>query len=346
MKFRKNGRTTDLHQAWDVYHRVFKRISVQLKAFKKVHLTHVSPALCSASSLQLAVPGTYVSNQTLNYSREVVTICSFATAIEVIASKQRPRKITMVGSDGANYHFLLKGNEDLRQDERVMQLFGLINACLENDRSTSSRNLGIVRYSVLPLSNNSGVIGWVENCDTLNQLVKQYRHSKDLKVNIEAKLRQSKAPDYDRLTLLQKVDVFKQVQDETTGSDLAKMLWLKSRSSDVWVERRSNYTTSLAVMSMVGYILGLGDRHPSNLMLDRVRYLLFTFLFDEYLDRFGVSLLRYLAALSISTSETASMLPCRGQCFLRLCPSASLACSSRPWRPRESRAPIDALAKG
>jgi FKBP12-rapamycin complex-associated protein len=23
-------------------------------------------------------------------------------------------------------------------------------------------------------------------------------------------------------------------------------------------------------MSMVGYILGLGDRHPSNLMLDRV----------------------------------------------------------------------------
>ena len=27
---------------------------------------------------------------------------------------------------------------------------------------------------------------------------------------------------------------------------------------------------SLAVMSMVGYILGLGDRHPSNLMLDRL----------------------------------------------------------------------------
>ncbi|RYH28613.1 hypothetical protein EON65_11560 [archaeon] len=33
--------------------------------------------------------------------------------------------------------------------------------------------------------------------------------------------------------------------------------------------RRTTYTRSLAVMSMVGYILGLGDRHPSNLMLDR-----------------------------------------------------------------------------
>jgi phosphatidylinositol kinase/protein kinase (PI-3 family) len=37
----------------------------------------------------------------------------------------------------------------------------------------------------------------------------------------------------------------------------------------VWLDRRTNYTRSLAVMSMVGYILGLGDRHPSNIMLDR-----------------------------------------------------------------------------
>merc|ERR1712098_969791 len=32
---------------------------------------------------------------------------------------------------------------------------------------------------------------------------------------------------------------------------------------------RTNFTRSLAVMSMVGYVLGLGDRHPSNLLLDR-----------------------------------------------------------------------------
>ena len=47
------------------------------------------------------------------------------------------------------------------------------------------------------------------------------------------------------------------------------MLWLKSRNSEVWLDRRTNYTRSTAVMSMVGYLLGLGDRHPSNLMLDR-----------------------------------------------------------------------------
>jgi FKBP12-rapamycin complex-associated protein len=70
--------------------------------------------------------------------------------------------------------------------------------------------------------------------------------------------------------LMQKVEVFEQAINSTTGDDLAKVLWLKSPSSEVWFDRRTNYTRSLAVMSMVGYILGLGDRHPSNLMLDRL----------------------------------------------------------------------------
>ena len=48
------------------------------------------------------------------------------------------------------------------------------------------------------------------------------------------------------------------------------MLWLRSRNAEHWLLRRTTYTRSLAVMSMVGYILGLGDRHPSNLMLDRL----------------------------------------------------------------------------
>lgn len=35
------------------------------------------------------------------------------------------------------------------------------------------------------------------------------------------------------------------------GEDLHKVLWLKSRNSEVWLERRTNYTRSTAVMSMV-----------------------------------------------------------------------------------------------
>jgi len=64
--------------------------------------------------------------------------------------------------------------------------------------------------------------------------------------------------------------VFEHSLELTQGDDLAKLLLLKSPSSEVWFDRRTNFTRSLAVMSMVGYVLGLGDRHPSNLLLDRM----------------------------------------------------------------------------
>ncbi len=68
------------------------------------------------------------------------------------------------------------------------------------------------------------------------------------------------------LSLLQ---VFEYALTYTAGEDLSKILWLKSENSESWLQRRATYTRSLAVMSMVVYVLGLGDRHPSNLMLDR-----------------------------------------------------------------------------
>lgn len=37
-----------------------------------------------------------------------------------------------------------------------------------------------------------------------------------------------------------------------------------------WFAMRLNYTRSVAVTSIVGHILGLGDRHTSNILLDTV----------------------------------------------------------------------------
>ncbi|KAF6153006.1 hypothetical protein GIB67_021611 [Kingdonia uniflora] len=223
----------------------------------------VSPELLECKKLELAVPGIYRTGS------PVVTIASFASQLSVITSKQRPRKLTIHGSDGEDYTFLLKGHEDLRQDERVMQLFGLVNTLLENSRKTAEKDLSIQRYSVIPLSPNSGLIEWVPNCDTLHSLIREYRDARKITLNQEHKLMLAFAPDYDHLPLIAKVEVFQHALLNTEGNDLSRVLWLKSRTSEVWLDRRTNYTRSLAVMSMVGYLLGLGDRHPSNLMLHR-----------------------------------------------------------------------------
>ncbi|KAK4466461.1 target of rapamycin [Cladorrhinum samala] len=264
----RNYQTTqdvnDLNMAWDLYYTVFRRISRQLPQLTSLELTYCSPDLLRARDLELAVPGTYRSGQ------DIVRIMSFDGTFSVISSKQRPRKLDIIGSDGKTYTFLLKGHEDIRQDERVMQLFGLCNTLLANDSECYKRHLNIQRYPAIPLSQNSGLLGWVPNSDTIHQLIRDYRESRKILLNIEHRIMLQMAPDYDNLTLMQKVEVFGYALDNTTGQDLYRVLWLKSKSSEAWLERRTNYTRSLGVMSMVGYILGLGDRHPSNLMLDRI----------------------------------------------------------------------------
>jgi FKBP12-rapamycin complex-associated protein len=262
--YEKTQCVDDLNQAWDIYYSVFSRIRKQLANLSTLELANVGPKLLSVHNLSLAVPGTYKAGA------PIVRIKSFDQKVTVLTSKQRPRKVTINGSDGKSYPFLLKGHEDLRQDERVMQLFSVINTLLANDDDTSKRNLAIERYSVLPLSHTSGLIGWVPNCDTLHQLIRDYREARKIQLNVEHRLMVQMAPDYDKLPLMQKVEAFKYALGETTGQDLYRVLWLKSQDSEVWLDRRRNYTRSLAVMSMAGYILGLGDRHPSNLMLDRI----------------------------------------------------------------------------
>jgi ataxia telangiectasia mutated family protein len=37
-----------------------------------------------------------------------------------------------------------------------------------------------------------------------------------------------------------------------------------------WFATRLNYTRSVATTSIVGHVLGIGDRHPSNMLMDKI----------------------------------------------------------------------------
>ena len=60
-------------------------------------------------------------------------------------------------------------------------------------------------------------------------------------------LRWQMSADYDRLSLLQKVEVFEHALESTRGDDLAKVLWLKSPNSEV--DGCTGGTASCAVLS-------------------------------------------------------------------------------------------------
>ena len=259
---------TSFNEAWNIYHSCFESISINYRDIEYINMKNVSKELSNFRESQIEIPGIYQNGLTVEED-SVIKISSFSQNIIVFKSKQHPRKIVMYGNDGKDYPFLLKGHDDLRQDERVMQLFRLINTLLSKDSDTKEKNLYIKRYPVIPLSHNTGLIGWLSNCDTLNQLIKEYRQMNNISLNTEYNLITNFAPGFDSSTCMTKLEAFKHSLNMTLGIDLYKIIWNKSQNAENWLDIRTNYSHSLAVMSIVGYILGLGDRHPSNIMLDR-----------------------------------------------------------------------------
>lgn len=260
-RYEESKKEINLQQAWNTYYSVY--LKLHKANLKEIELENVSPRLAEAKDLNATIPGMYRTH------KEVVKIKRFDKNLKVFPTKQHPRKLSMIGGNGKEYQFLLKGHEDIRQDERAMQLFSLVNDLLAADRKTNGKDLAIRRYAVVPLSPTCGLIGWVHGSDTLNQLIQDYRQRKRIEIYVERDLIKTMYSKYEQLPLINKIEIFEYAMSQTKGEDLQKILWSKSPTSEIWLERRTNYTRSLATMSMVGYILGLGDRHPSNLMLDR-----------------------------------------------------------------------------
>ncbi|KAJ7580147.1 phosphatidylinositol 3-kinase [Mycena floridula] len=258
-----NGDPREIDAAWDIYVQLFQRFTTLLTHGSELRLENVAPELLRLRDLDIAMPGTYQSG------REVIKVTKFDPRLPVLHSKQKPRRLCLTGSDGRDYQYLLKGHDDLRQEERVMQLFSLVNTRLAVDTKSLMRRLHIQPYPVIPLAPNVGLIGWMQDTDTLQSFITNYRKSRKIRNDLEFKLMLEMAPDYSKLALLQKVEAFEYVLENTTGRDLSRSIWLESRNPEHWLERRTCYTRSLAVNSMVGHILGLGDRHPSNILLEK-----------------------------------------------------------------------------
>lgn len=65
--------------------------------------------------------------------------------------------------------------------------------------------------------NCAGLIGWVPNTDTLHALIREYRDARKIPLNVEHRLMLGMAPDYENLTVIQKVEVFEHALESTSG---------------------------------------------------------------------------------------------------------------------------------
>lgn len=185
-------------------------------------------------------------------------------SVDVFRSKERPKKLTFVGSDGRSYPFLCKAERrgDLRKDSRMMELGVMVNQLLLKNPDARCKNLEVKTFNVVILSENCGLIEWVPN-------TKGMRHVID---DLWKRLR----PGHQQ-TVREIKDLFdhsKDLHETFTKQVLPRhppvlYRWFSQDvDPSVWLMKRLTFTRSQALWCMLGYIVGLGDRHGENILLD------------------------------------------------------------------------------
>ncbi|CAB3222044.1 unnamed protein product [Arctia plantaginis] len=259
--------------------KVSRRTSYILKMYD------ISPVLAELKNTVITMPGVHTNQRAVR-----ITIKGVENNVAILPTKTRPKKLIFYGSDGKAYTYLFKGLEDLHLDERIMQLLSITNTMMARDSENNDNQTYRARhYSVIPLGPRSGLISWVDNVTPLFALYKRWQNREaallSAKTNKPVNVLRPSELFYNKLNPLLKeagistenrkewpVSILKQVLQELSAETprdlLWRELWCSSVSPEQWWQMTRRYSYSVAVMSMIGYIIGLGDRHLDNVLVD------------------------------------------------------------------------------
>ncbi|KFY41352.1 hypothetical protein V495_04972 [Pseudogymnoascus sp. VKM F-4514 (FW-929)] len=194
--------------------------------------------------------------------------------IELAADKNYSRLPTMISVDpyftiasGISAPKIVKGGaDDLRQDAIMEQVFAQVSELLKENSATRQRNLGIRTYKVLPLSSTAGIIEFVPNTMPLHEFLMP-AHERFYPKDLRSQQCRSEIQSVQTQKLDVRVKKYLAVTDRF--HPVLRYFHLeKFPDPDEWFARRLAYTRSTAAISILGYVLGLGDRHGHNILLD------------------------------------------------------------------------------
>lgn len=201
-----------------------------------------------------------------------------------------PVIVDVLGSDGNEYRELIKPQDDLRQDAVMEQVFVLVNKVLLDHNKSNEHILRkrIRTYKVVPLTPTIGIVQWVKGTMPigmyLNRAHEKYKRNGDYlptaarkkfaeTVKI-AQQRQKSMRGTSPVSFDYKAKLRKQFDDicdhfpPVFHKFFIERFCNSSCSSKEWFTARLSYIISCAINCIIGYLLGLGDRHTQNILID------------------------------------------------------------------------------
>eukprot|EP01084_Bolivina_argentea_P313208 542371_1 len=206
-----------------------------------------------------------------NYSQSILTVCSIAPTVELTDTGiHTPKIVRCTASDGKTYRQLVKSGDDLRQDAVMQQVFIAVNGYLSESGELNPQHGAMRTYNTVPLSPDTGVIEWVNNTMPFGSYLvdragRKGAHSRYFPRDISC--REARELTKKATTFKAKLQAWKKV--ESRFHPAFRFFFMEHFPDPcTWHRRRQQYTRSVATASMVGYVLGIGDRHCQNILID------------------------------------------------------------------------------
>ncbi|KAI9483447.1 MAG: hypothetical protein EXX96DRAFT_536784 [Benjaminiella poitrasii] len=252
----------------------------------RLALNSYSPWLNSFKNIEhdeeLEIPGQY-HGLSKPHPELHSKVASIDPRILMMSSMRKPKRITVYGTDEKEYKFLVKGGEDLRLDERIEQLFNVMNNVIKKNAFCSSQNIQIATYKVIPMASNLGLIEWVSHTLPLRACMEKHKSSslmqnaarkynrwilsncRNLHTNANEFKGYYAAFGQSRNTI---VSCFEDITRSVPDTLVKDFLFQLASSPEAFLFLRKDFAYSIACISIFGYILGIGDRHLDNFLLD------------------------------------------------------------------------------
>jgi serine/threonine-protein kinase ATR len=247
--------------------------------------TQLAPTLPPSRARNAANPNHVPTVSEWNaFPDDVATIAAVEDDVPVLSSLQKPKKLTVIGSDGVAQSFLCKPKDDLRKDLRMMEFTTMLNRLLSRDAASRKRRLYLRTFAVVPLTEDCGLIEWVPHTTGLRHVIQALYVRDGL---------------YHKRTLAEVKETHERLKATPTTwmREILKKFppvfhrWFLNRWKDrpaAWHGARTAFAHTAAVWSMVGHVVGLGDRHGENILLDQESgdcvHVDFSCLFDKGLE--------------------------------------------------------------
>ncbi|CAB9503037.1 protein kinase TEL1 [Seminavis robusta] len=201
---------------------------------------------------------------------------------ERIQTFDRPKIVICQGSQGGRFRQLVKGEDEIRQDAVMEQVFTYVNELMSRRGEAGSpgtkarSDLNLVTYNIIPLSPASGVLEWVENSMTFGDSILDGKTSRGQVLGTHSRYYPGEwgharcRQHYAQSPSKEKRETFSVIYKSWSPSFRFFFMERFGHSLKDWYTAKMRYTKSVASSSIVGHILGIGDRHTNNILVSQI----------------------------------------------------------------------------